>query len=177
MAKTHDPRPDLTGEHRIGDLGQLLFVILFAVVWLGDTIFLKFSAFLNDDIPLWIRLPPGVLLALSAWYLAATSHGIVFREKRDLPEVITKKVYSRMRHPMYFAEVLLYVALMLFSISIAAAFVACGAILFLFYISRHEERLLLTRYGEEYRSYMRQVPMWVPRPWRKFHVGIDREIL
>lgn len=49
------------------------------------------------------------------------------------------------------------------SISLAAAVVWVIAILFLHYISRHEERLLLARFGEDYEQYMREVPMWVPR--------------
>jgi protein-S-isoprenylcysteine O-methyltransferase Ste14 len=49
------------------------------------------------------------------------------------------------------------------SISLAAAVVWCIAIVFLHYISRWEEKLLLARFGEEYAQYMRDVPMWIPR--------------
>jgi protein-S-isoprenylcysteine O-methyltransferase Ste14 len=52
------------------------------------------------------------------------------------------------------------------SLSLAAAFVWGIAILFFHYISRHEERLLLARFGEEYERYMREVPMWIPRLWK-----------
>ncbi|MBN2357265.1 hypothetical protein JXO59_14205 [candidate division KSB1 bacterium] len=38
---------------------------------------------------------------------------------------------------------------------------------FLHFISRHEERLLLARFGEEYARYMREVPMWLPRIRKK----------
>jgi protein-S-isoprenylcysteine O-methyltransferase Ste14 len=37
------------------------------------------------------------------------------------------------------------------------------AFLFLHFISRFEEKLLLDRFGEEYEQYMREVPMWIPR--------------
>ena len=49
------------------------------------------------------------------------------------------------------------------SISLAAFVVLLMAIVFLHYISRYEERLLLARFGEEYRKYMQEVPMWFPR--------------
>lgn len=32
---------------------------------------------------------------------------------------------------------------------------------------RHEEKLLLAHFGEPYAQYMREVPMWVPRPSKR----------
>jgi protein-S-isoprenylcysteine O-methyltransferase Ste14 len=40
-------------------------------------------------------------------------------------------------------------------------------VIFLHYISRYEEKLLLARFGEEYEQYMREVPMWIPWPWKR----------
>ena len=40
-------------------------------------------------------------------------------------------------------------------------------ILALHYISRHEEKLLLSRFGDEYAQYMREVGMWFPRIRKK----------
>lgn len=48
-------------------------------------------------------------------------------------------------------------------IVLAAAVVWVIAIGFLHYISRYEERLFLSRFGEDYEKYMREVPMWFPR--------------
>jgi protein-S-isoprenylcysteine O-methyltransferase Ste14 len=41
------------------------------------------------------------------------------------------------------------------------------AIGFMHYISRHEERLLLARFGTDYEQYMQEVPMWIPLLKRK----------
>jgi protein-S-isoprenylcysteine O-methyltransferase Ste14 len=57
--------------------------------------------------------------------------------------------------------------MLLISISLVAGVVWLMAIVFLHYISRHEEELLLARFGEEYEQYMREVPMWIPRLPRK----------
>ena len=38
---------------------------------------------------------------------------------------------------------------------------------FLYYLSRYEEKLLLKRFGDGYRTYMREVGMWTPRLRRK----------
>jgi protein-S-isoprenylcysteine O-methyltransferase Ste14 len=96
-------------------------------------------------------------------YLARTGLSIVFGEERKKPGVIRERVFNIVRHPVYLSEILLYLGLLMLSISLAAAIVWVVAIGFLHYISRYEERLLLARFGEEYELYMREVPMWIPR--------------
>ena len=156
-------RSDLTGEHAVGDAGQMVLACLFAGTWITDTFFLKFTTFLNHYVPLGIRIPFGVVLLVLSGYLAITGLSIVFGEKRENPCVIRKSVFNVVRHPIYLSELLLYLGFLLLSISLAALFVWVIAFLFLHYISRHEERLLLARFGEEYEQYMREVPMWIPR--------------
>ena len=156
-------REDLTGEHVVGDGGQLAFALLFGAVWIIDTFFLQATTFLNRLVPLGIRIPLGLVLLILAGYLAGKGLSIVFGEVREEPVVITKSVFGVVRHPIYLAEILAYLGLLLMSLSLAAAAVWTGAIAFLHLISRYEERLLLDRFGEAYESYMRQVPMWLPR--------------
>ena len=72
-------------------------------------------------------------------------------------------MFNVVRHPVYLSEILLYLGLLMLSISLAAAVVWIIAIGFLHYISRYEEKLLLTRFCEEYEQYMQEVPMWIPR--------------
>ena len=156
-------RDDLTGEHAVGDAGQIILACLFAVTWIADTFFFKYTTFLNQYVPLGIRIPSGAILLVLSGYLARTSLSIVFGEERKKPCVIRESLFNVVRHPIYLSEILLYLGLLMMSISLAAAVVWIIAIGFLHYISRHEERLLLTRFGEEYEQYMREVPMWVPR--------------
>jgi protein-S-isoprenylcysteine O-methyltransferase Ste14 len=159
----HKDRDDLSGEHLISDAGQVIFACLFGGVWILDTFFLKYTTFINTYIPLGLRLPCGVALLIISGYLARTGLSIVFDEKRENPTVIRKSVFSVVRHPIYLSEILLYCGLLLLSISLAAVVVLLMAILFLHYISRYEERLLIARFGQEYRKYMQEVPMWIPR--------------
>jgi protein-S-isoprenylcysteine O-methyltransferase Ste14 len=98
-----------------------------------------------------------------AGYLAKTGLSVVFGEKRQKPCVIRKSVFNYVRHPIYLGEILLYLGLVILSISLAAMFVLSGIVLFLHYISRYEEKLLLARFGDEYSEYMREVPMLIPR--------------
>jgi len=64
---------------------------------------------------------------------------------------------------IYLSEVLLYLGLFILHMSLAAGVVWIFASVFLYYLSRHEERLLLDRFGKEYESYMHDVGMWIPR--------------
>ena len=160
--KVHGQRDDLTGERIIGDAGQLVLACLFAATWIVDTFFFQYTTFLNQSVPLVVRIPAGVALLILSGYLARTGMSIVFGEKRDKPCVIRKSVFNVVRHPIYLSEILLYLGLLMLSISIAAAVVWIVAIGFFHYISRYEEKLLLARFGEEYEQYMREVPMWIP---------------
>ena len=156
-------RDDLVGEYKFGDAGQLILACLFFAIWIADSFFLNYTTSLNQNVPLAVRLPVGiVLLALSA-YLARTGMSIVFGEKRQKPAVIKKSVFGYVRHPIYLSEILLYPGLLMMSISLAAAVVWFIAIGFLHYISRYEEKVLLAHFGEEYKQYMSEVPMWIPR--------------
>lgn len=159
----HKGRNDLIGEHKIGDAGQLVFAVLFLIVWIADSFFFEFSTFLNDIIPNAIRTAAGLLVLILAGYLSMAGMKTVFGEVREKPQVIRKGVFGIVRHPIYLAEILTYLGLLLISLSIVSAVIWVLAIIFLFIISRYEERLLLDFFGEEYREYMNEVPMWIPK--------------
>jgi protein-S-isoprenylcysteine O-methyltransferase Ste14 len=158
----HDRRDDLAGEHKMGDAGQLVFTCLFLAVWVCDTFLFGYTTFLNDLIPLVVRIPFGIILLVLSLYLSKTGLSIVFGEKSEKPAVIRKGVFGLVRHPVYLGELLFYLGIVAFSISLAAAAVVFFTFLFLHFIARHEEKLLIGRYGVEYRRYMEEVPMWLP---------------
>jgi protein-S-isoprenylcysteine O-methyltransferase Ste14 len=160
-------RDDLAGGHGWGDAGQLLFALLFFGVWIADSFFLNYTTQLNEVVPTLVRKPTGVALLFVSAYCAGTGLWIVFGEVRHEPSVIRKGVFGVVRHPIYLSEVLLYLGLFMLTMSLAAGVVWIGASGFLYYLSRHEERLLLARFGEAYESYIRDVGMWIPRVRRK----------
>ncbi|MGB2813767.1 MAG: isoprenylcysteine carboxylmethyltransferase family protein [Dehalococcoidales bacterium] len=162
----HRHRDNLTGEHRTGDIGQLILFCLFMALWISDML-LKYSSFLNEYIPVGVRLPFGILLLIVSGYMAVTGLSIVFGKQAQSQGVIKKGVFSFVRHPIYLSEIILYLGLLLLNISLAAAFIWIIAIFFLHYISRYEEKLLLVKFGKEYEHYMKEVPMWFPRLYRK----------
>ena len=167
--RTHHDRSDLTGEHRTGDAGQIVLAILFAAVWVADSFFLKYTTFLNNYVPPGVRLFFGISLLICSTFFARMGLSIVFGENREKSVVIRKGIFNVVRHPIYLSEILLYLGLLILNISLAALVVWIIAICFLHYISRYEEKLLLDRFGDEYKKYMQEVPMWIPRIRKKQH--------
>lgn len=160
-------REDLVGEHKLGDTGQIILACLFLATWIADSFFLKYTTFFNQYIPRGVKMSFGIILFVLSGYLARKGLSIVFGEERQKPGVIINSVFGVVRHPIYLSEIVLYLGFLMMSTSLVAAVVWVIAIGFLHYISRYEERLLLARFGEVYRQYMREVPMWIPRPWKK----------
>jgi len=111
--KPHEGREDLTGEHKIGDAGQLILFVLFFIVWIVDCFIYEFSIILFQDLSLFILLPFAIFVFIIAGYLAKASLKIVFDEVREKPEVINKGVFRFVRHPMYLAAILLYLSFLL----------------------------------------------------------------
>jgi protein-S-isoprenylcysteine O-methyltransferase Ste14 len=91
----------------------------------------------------------------------------VFGEIRETSSVIRKGVFSAVRHPVYLGEILLYQGACIISMSLISYAVALAAAVFLFYLARFEEAMLLRRFGDDYRRYMREVGMFVPRAGRR----------
>ena len=165
--KEHHNRPDLVGEHHMGDAGQFISFILFILVWISDSFIFKKTIFLNDIISLYIRIPLAMIALGLSFYLVKTSISIIFGNKRDKAEVVRKAIYSKIRHPMYVSEILMYFALLCLNISLAATGVFLLIIIFLYGICRYEEKLLIEHFGDEYKDYMKEVPMWIPRLGKK----------
>jgi protein-S-isoprenylcysteine O-methyltransferase Ste14 len=165
--KKNQQRSDLTGEHRSGDRWQIIFVCLFAAIWVSDSFFLNYSTFPTQYMLLGVRLPIGITLLSLAGYLAVKGLHIVFGENRRKPSVIQKNVFNVVRHPIYLAEILVYLGLLVLNMSLAALGIWITTIIFLHHISRYEEELLVKRFGAEYQQYMRRVPMWIPRIRRR----------
>jgi protein-S-isoprenylcysteine O-methyltransferase Ste14 len=150
------------GEHRVGDAGQAFFPILFLIVYVADSFIFRFTTFMNEIVPNIIRVPAGIIVLIAAGYLSRSGLKIVFNEVREKPEVIRKGVFSYVRHPIYLGEILLYLGLLFFSLSVASFLVWLLIIFFLNYISRYEEKILVDYFGDEYRNYMKEVPGWIP---------------
>ena len=98
----------------------------------------------------------GLLLIIFGW------RGI--HQYRD--RVLTKGVYSHMRHPQYLGILLITLGLLIQWVTIPAL-IMWPILAFSYYrLARREEREMEQRFGEEYATYKRKVPMFIPLPLR-----------
>ncbi|KPK87696.1 MAG: hypothetical protein AMS27_01660 [Bacteroides sp. SM23_62_1] len=158
----HENRPDLAGEYKYGDAGQLILAVIFLIVWVLDSFIFTYSTFLNENLKWYVQVIPGMIILAIAGYLARAGLKMVFGEIREKPEVITKGVFSIVRHPVYLGSILTYLGMIVLTLSLFSVIIWIIAIVFYYYISRHEEKLLIAKFGKEYEDYMKKVPMLFP---------------
>ena len=151
-----------SGEHPLGDVGQLILLAVFLVVWAADSFFLHASIFLSDQVSLWIRLLIlGVALVI-ALLLFKSGHVVV--EHKNRPEgVMVTGAFRYVRHPLYLASILTYIGLTVSTMSILCFVLLVPIFIFHNYIAGYEERSLEGKFGEKYGDYKRRTGKWFPR--------------
>jgi protein-S-isoprenylcysteine O-methyltransferase Ste14 len=116
----------------------------------------------SDYVPLFIRLVILALVLITAVYLSMSGHVVVAHGERP-NSVVSTGAFRYVRHPLYLAAILFYLGL---TVSTASLFsLALLVIIFLFYnyIATYEERLMETKFGEDYVSYKNRTGKWLPR--------------
>jgi len=149
------------GEHPFGDAGQLILLLCFMIVWVGDSFFLRVSTFLSAYLPLYARLLIMLLAMIVAAYLAKSGHVVVSHEHRPAG-VLSSGAFRYVRHPLYLASLLFYFGL---AVSTGCLF-SFGLLVVIFffydYIASYEEKLLEVKFGEEYLHYKQNTGKWLP---------------
>jgi protein-S-isoprenylcysteine O-methyltransferase Ste14 len=162
LRKSHQHRSDLAGEHAFSDMGQLILLVIFLIVWIADSFVFKYSTFLIQYVSNYIRVPIALIVLVISGLLAWTGLKIVFGETREEPQVITTGVFSIVRHPIYLSSILLYFGFILLSLSLLSVLVWILIIVFYYMISRYEEKLLTQRFESAYEEYKKKVPILLP---------------
>jgi protein-S-isoprenylcysteine O-methyltransferase Ste14 len=98
-----------------------------------------------------------------AAYFTQHAHKKIFEEERKTLMVVNNDVFARVRHPMYFSSIITYLAFVILSLSLIALIIFIAATIFYYYLCRYEEQLLIEKLGDDYRKYMRTVPMLIPK--------------
>lgn len=161
--KKHEDNPNLSGEYKWGDAGQIILFLLFLAVWISDSFIFHYSDFTSVGVPVWIRLPIGLAVTLLSGFMARKTLKIIFGTKRDKPEVIKQSYYKITRHPMYLSVLLLYTGLFIITLSLASLIFIVPIFLFYNFIAAYEEKILLNQFGEEYQNYINEVGRWYPK--------------
>ena len=161
--KKHPGRPDLVGEHPLGDVLQVILIVIFLVVWIADSFIWHFSDFPGREASIMLRIIAGTALAIPAWILVRGGLRTVFGIPGEKPEVFRTGAFSLVRHPIYLGSILFQLSLVVFTLSLASAGLWLIITGFYYYISRYEEKALTEQFGEEYEQYKKDVPMLFPR--------------
>ena len=160
-------RGDLAGEYRWGDAGQIVLIGIFSVVTLLDVFWLRYFPSVSGLIPWYIRIIIGIPLVVGGIQLSRLGVNIVFGEQRKKLMVIRSGVFGWVRHPVYVGMLVFFLGFVVISFSILALVVWLVMVVFYVFLSWYEEQLLVEKLGDAYRQYQKEVPMMLPRFWRK----------
>ena len=97
-------------EHPFGDSGQLILLVLFLIIWVADSFFLRISTFFTDYISLYIRLAILGVILLFAVYLIRSGHVVVSHGQRPI-NVVSTGAFRYVRHPLYLGSIMFYLGL------------------------------------------------------------------
>lgn len=158
-----DNRIGRHGEHPYGDLGQIIILIGFLLIWILDSFVFRYSIFLSSYVPIYVQLIFAALILVLTIYLLHSGHRAVSDEVLSSPCLLTDGAFSRVRHPLYLAAVLFYVLLIILTLSLISLIVFAGVFVFYNFIATFEEKFLEQEYGQRYRDYKKNVPKWIPR--------------
>jgi protein-S-isoprenylcysteine O-methyltransferase Ste14 len=160
----------LGSEHPLNDKMQPIFILLFFVALVADSLHLlpsDYSTVLFNAFSIPILVLPAALFILVGLVLVDRSHREVLFSSREEAQkyarFVDSGVYSKVRHPMYLGGLLILLGFLL----VSASFLAFGvwALFFVFMnrMATYEEKDLIKILGEEYVSYQHRVPKWFPR--------------
>lgn len=150
------------GEHPFGDAGQIIAFFIFIIFWAADSFFFDFSTQITAYVPFYLRMVVSIIVIAISLYLLNASHKVVAGEHRP-EKVISDGVFKYIRHPLYMSALLFYLALVISTLSIISFALWLGIFIFYNYLASYEEKLLISKFGEEYVSYRHRTGKWLPR--------------
>jgi protein-S-isoprenylcysteine O-methyltransferase Ste14 len=153
------------GEHPYGDLGQLILLILFLVVWIGDSFVLHLTTFLSSYVPLALRLAMAAVALVAAVSLVKSGHVVISDGRHGrLPDALVMTgAFRYVRHPLYLGCLLTYFGLAVATASLISLALLAVIIPFYNFLAIYEEDLLEDMFGESYLAYKQTTGRWLPK--------------
>ena len=153
------PRHGIGAENPINDRVQVIFVLVFLIVWGIDSSLLHFLRLFSGVTYLSISVPIGVVSFVTGVYFVKKSEAVVFGNTEG--KVIDMGVYGIVRHPMYFGELLILLGFSISTLSILSFIVWVVFFIFLDRMATYEEKDLTRILGQQYIDYKRKVRKWI----------------
>lgn len=156
---------------------HLVVLSLVAPFWLGGIIFYIFLpgwiAVLSIPLPDWFRLAmagvAAMSLAFTVWGYGTLGRNWVhalepstFQQRED-EALVTSGPYRFVRNPIYLGAFTLIIAFALEAANWLILLPSLVIIVVLYLEVGNEETMLIDRFGDEYREYMKRTPRFIPR--------------
>jgi len=91
-------------------------------------------------------------------WMSHREHHQAHSTAEEVEKLATAGIYSKIRHPGYLGLILFYIGMALWFSSLLPVIVAAAFSALYVLTALREEEVMLSRFGEEYREYMRRVP-------------------
>ncbi|MDC7228493.1 MAG: isoprenylcysteine carboxylmethyltransferase family protein [Spirochaetales bacterium] len=161
MAHHDHDRNDIGREHPANHPGQIIGALLFFAVQVADNFFFRLTLIPIRN--MYLQIPIAAVIIIIAVYMIRTGLTTVFEERRDPPEVISKGVFSRVRHPVYSGAMMIMLGILVTGPSGAAFGILVLNFIFYNSMASYEESLLIKMFGNEYLEYMETAGRWLPK--------------
>ena len=149
-----------TWEKKILNIGQIIGIMAFLIVWMLDSFVFHFSDFLSKYVPWWILILIATPIWIFAVYFRVNGRKVVFGGRSKEPILITTGVFQITRHPNYLSLLLFYIGLIISTLSLISFILFFLSFLYYNFIANYEEKRLTDTFGDKYREYQRLVPKW-----------------
>ncbi len=153
-------------------LCKILQTILITMVPVG--VVTVWFSFLLLPIPWWLSwLICTVILAVGIYIFALSKKEFDRSGQKLTPKaygtskLMTTGIYSLIRHPHNLASVLLNLGIAFGFKSTIGLILAVASIIVGYWFTLEEEKLLMQQFGDRYREYKAEVPMFIPKPRKK----------
>ncbi|MBI5475565.1 MAG: isoprenylcysteine carboxylmethyltransferase family protein [Ignavibacteriales bacterium] len=127
----------------------LTFILLPLIIW---RLLSKFPHDLMTYIGITLIIPSFVLLIIAIFQL-----GDSLAVTPQAKELVTKGLYSKIRHPMYVFGMLLFLGFAMVTRDVISYVVCAFALVNVIWRVRRENRVLEEKFGDAYRTYRKQV--------------------
>jgi protein-S-isoprenylcysteine O-methyltransferase Ste14 len=156
---------------------HIVALAMFGPVWFGGIILYvilpSWIIFLSIPLPDWVRLIMLGLAALSIpftlWryrtlgknWVRALDRSKFLQRKRET--LVTSGPYHYVRNPIYLGAFIFIIALALVGANWLLLLPALALIALIYKQIGKEEAMLIDRFGDEYREYMKRIPRFIPK--------------
>jgi len=124
---------------------------------------------INYSIPIFHLIISIPFILIGAWFgiVSVRETSLKVAETHKTEKIVSTKIYSLIRHPQYFGGVLAHIGISFLLSSLFSLIFTPIVILLNLLIAWKEEKELVKEFGETYKKYKENVPMFIPKLKRR----------